>query len=115
MDFEKSLEIEDLKGKNVICIAGIASPISFFNMVEKLGAKIVRKVAYPDHYYFTKSEIENLLKDAKDQDALLVTTEKDIVKIRRYSVDNSIQYIEIDIDFYENEDSVKELIMKVMK
>ena len=36
---------------------------------------------FPDHYQYTKEDINNLILDAKNQNLTLITTEKDYVKI----------------------------------
>jgi tetraacyldisaccharide 4'-kinase len=101
--FNKIMDIEDFKGLKVIAVAAIAGPDSFFNMLESLGAEIVEKFAYPDHYYFTREDINNLLNIAVKESAIVVTSEKDLVKIRKVSQDAKITFLNIQIDFVSGE------------
>jgi len=66
----------------VLAFAGIGAPERFFTMLEKLGATIVARRAYPDHYAFEDRDADHLLREAARLDAILVTTEKDQVRLR---------------------------------
>ena len=113
--FEMVFDTRQIQGKKAICVAGIASPQSFFNLVESLGADVVQRVSFPDHHYFKVEEIETLLKQAKEEGAYLVTTEKDIVKLRRIVDDERILYLEIQVEFMNGEKEAKEIISKSTK
>lgn len=70
-----------LKTKQVIAFAGIAHPEKFFQTVEKAGARIVERLSFADHHAFTEKEANHLLAEANKTGALLVTTEKDHVRL----------------------------------
>lgn len=72
---------EEFSGQKVIAFAGIGNPEQFFKMLEKLGCDLIQKEAFPDHYAFPSQIIKRLMRDAEKNDALLVTTEKDMVRI----------------------------------
>ena len=65
----------------VIGFAGIANPQKFFATLGTNGAGLEEKRAFPDHYRYTNREAAALLKLAKDRKAMLVTTEKDWVRL----------------------------------
>ena len=75
---EKS-DLDKLKGKNVYAFAGLGNPQKFFDMLSSEGVQIVQKQFFPDHYFYTRFDIEDLKKKAKG--AVLATTSKDWVKI----------------------------------
>lgn len=102
--------LEQVKNKKVICVAGIANPIPFFKLIEKLGAEILVTESFPDHHFFTSDEINSLLSYAKSEDALIVTTEKDIVRIKKIVNDESIIFLEVDIQFFSGEDETRKII-----
>ena len=102
--------LSGIEGKKVILIAGIADPKSFFQMVEDLGALVLVTEAFPDHHYFKKEEIEALLSYAKNEDAFIVTTEKDIVRMRNVIEDESILYMQIELFFINGEDKASAII-----
>lgn len=83
--FDAEIQVKDkatwLKSEPVIAFAGIGNPDKFFAMIEKLGGQLKGRVAFPDHHVFSRHEADDLLRRAKDEDALLVTTEKDLARI----------------------------------
>lgn len=68
-----------LSGKNVGAFAGLGNPDKFFKTLTQSGVNVVQKEVFPDHYYYTRFDIEGLKKKAKG--LLLATTSKDWVKI----------------------------------
>ncbi|MCO4792757.1 MAG: tetraacyldisaccharide 4'-kinase [Bacteriovoracaceae bacterium] len=115
LSYRKMFELNDLAGKKVIAVAGIASPNSFYKILEENGAEVVEKMAYPDHHYFKSSEMEDILAKASKHEAIVVTTEKDMVKMRRIVDDNRIVYLEIKTEFVEGEEKLKELLTSVFE
>jgi tetraacyldisaccharide 4'-kinase len=71
-----------LRGKRVLAFAGIGDPGRFFRTLRASGIDVVCERAFPDHHPFSKSEIENLTAEAKRDALTLVTTEKDLARLR---------------------------------
>lgn len=109
----KVFDADGIKNKKVICIAGLASPLSFFKLIESLGAEVLVTEAFPDHHYFTFDEINSLLAYAKNEDAYIVTTEKDIVRMKKVIEDESILFLEIDLEFLKGEEETKQILDSV--
>lgn len=65
----------------VIAFAGIGRPDKFFRSVLSLGAELVSRHAYPDHYVYEAHDAAELLSEAAEKGAKLVTTAKDFVKL----------------------------------
>jgi tetraacyldisaccharide 4'-kinase len=65
----------------VIGFAGIARPEKFFATLRDNGARLIDTRSYPDHYRYGERQARSLLKEAKDYNAMLVTTEKDYVRL----------------------------------
>ncbi len=81
---DKILSLETLKGKKVLAFSGIASPTTFQQNIETLGAHITGHLIFPDHHNYTLKDVETLLKESHPPsgDSIpIVTTEKDRVKI----------------------------------
>ncbi|WP_298428733.1 tetraacyldisaccharide 4'-kinase [Rhodoblastus sp.] len=68
-------------GARVVAFAGIGRPKKFFDSLEACGARLVARHSFPDHYAYRPLEIAALQRQAEALDALLVTTEKDMVKL----------------------------------
>jgi tetraacyldisaccharide 4'-kinase len=71
-----------LRGKRALAFAGIGDPNRFFRTLRASGIDVVRERAFPDHHPFSKTEIETLIADAKRDGLTLVTTEKDLARLR---------------------------------
>jgi len=78
---EPAGDVAWLAGQKVVAFAGIGNPARFFALLERLGARIVEQVAYPDHAAFTDADAERLLALASKHGAQLVTTAKDHVRL----------------------------------
>jgi len=65
----------------VIGFAGIARPEKFFATLRNNGARLIDTRSYPDHYRYSERQARSLLREAKDYNAMLVTTEKDWVRL----------------------------------
>lgn len=72
-----------LKGRRVFAFSGIATPESFEKFLRDLGANLVGRERFLDHYRFDEEDISELFVRAQREGAeCLVTTEKDAVRIR---------------------------------
>jgi tetraacyldisaccharide 4'-kinase len=69
------------RDRKVVAFAGIANPHRFFALLETLGARIIERVAFPDHHVFTEADAVRLIALSDASNALLVTTEKDHVRL----------------------------------
>jgi tetraacyldisaccharide 4'-kinase len=74
-------DIVALRGATVVAFAGIGNPAHFFQMLGDLGAHVVQAFPFPDHHAFGTRDAETLLEAATRQGAMLVTTEKDHVRL----------------------------------
>lgn len=90
----------------VILLTGIANPFPLKNKVEEFSSNI-DMLSFPDHHDFSEADIrsvENRLKTGKDSRKIVVTTEKDAVRLlaNPYLLDEykeRFYYIPIRIDF----------------
>ena len=104
--------IDEFKNKKVIAFAGIGNPINFFNLLKNNNINIVKEISFPDHYDYLDKELENLINSAKENHTILVTTEKDYLRINdKYK--KNISYLKIKIDI-ENKSEFIEQIKKAI-
>lgn len=90
-----------LRGKRVLAFAGIGDPARFFRTVRNFGIELVRERAFPDHYPFSNDDIAGLIADAKRDSLTLVTTEKDMVRLRNVEAAKQIVPFAITLEFEE--------------
>ncbi|MBM4270086.1 MAG: tetraacyldisaccharide 4'-kinase [Deltaproteobacteria bacterium] len=73
----------ELVGRRVVTVSGIAEPRSFYEALGALEIQAVEVLEYPDHHRFTTSDWHRINQAAHRAD-LVVCTEKDLVKLRRF-------------------------------
>ncbi len=76
------LSLKALQNKRVAAFCGLANPWQFFRMLETCGAKVVYRKVFPDHHAYTESNMIQIQEESQKAGALLIiTTQKDSVKI----------------------------------
>jgi tetraacyldisaccharide 4'-kinase len=75
--------VASLRGKRVLAFAGIGDPARFFRTLRGCGIEVAAERTFPDHHPFSESEIETLIAEAKHDALTLVTTEKDLTRLRK--------------------------------
>ncbi|MCI4626267.1 MAG: tetraacyldisaccharide 4'-kinase [Candidatus Magnetoovum sp. WYHC-5] len=96
--------LKDLLGKTVFAFCAIAAPLAFKESLISIGANIVGFKTFKDHYKYSLRDIESILKLSKSINAeLVITTEKDMVKIKEYAKNMLALSIEFSVSnvFYE--------------
>lgn len=78
--------------ERVFAFAGIGYPKKFFRA---LGKSVVGRRGFPDHWQYTDEDIEKLFMAAEKKNAVLLTTEKDWVRLPEYAR-NKIKYARLD-------------------
>ena len=74
--------VDKLRGQRVLALAGIGDPARFFATLRASGVTVAEEKSFADHHPFTPDEIERLVSDAAATSLALVTTEKDMARIR---------------------------------
>jgi len=110
----ESMELEEIKGRKVLAFCGIGNPGSFIKTLENLGASVIGRRVFPDHYAYARKDIQDLIEWATqfaDCDILLVTTHKDLVKIRTSSLGgNRLYALRVEMSFLSGEEQLQTLV-----
>ena len=93
----KILDIERFKNKNFIAFAGIGNPSNFFELLNENNINVIKKISFPDHYYYTDRKFEQILEMAKKIKANLITTEKDYERMNNEQRKNC-DYLKVKLD-----------------
>jgi tetraacyldisaccharide 4'-kinase len=72
-----------LARRKIAVVTAIANPESFYRMISEWEGEIVDVFEFPDHHRYSSSDWQRLNQAARNAD-LVVTTEKDIVKLTRF-------------------------------
>ena len=104
----KAQNINEFKNEKVVCFAGIANPDSFFNLLKDNNINILEKISFPDHYNYSDNELENLVNEAKENNATLLTTEKDFFRIEENRRKN-IKHLKIKVTIENKKQFIEEI------
>jgi tetraacyldisaccharide 4'-kinase len=91
---EEALTVEAIKNTNKLLLAGIAKPKSFFNYLENKEDSLL---TFPDHHHFSEKDIEAISNLAKDK--IIITTEKDYVRLKPKLANKKLFYLPIKSNF----------------
>ena len=104
-----------LKGKRVFAFSGIATPESFEKFLRDLGALIVGRERFLDHYRYEPEDIAELFKLGQAERAeCLVTTEKDAVRINEQSkFPLPLYYLRLEIEILRGASDFEEAVGRI--
>ena len=100
--------IDEFKNKKVISFAGIGNPDNFFDLLKKNNIDILEQISFPDHYNYTNNELEDLIKKSRENNVILITTEKDYLRIGQNYKDD-IKYLKIKVQIENKNQFIEEL------
>ena len=70
-----------LRGERAIAFAGIGRPEKFFDTLRTLGVELIETRSFGDHEPYRGEDLIDLIAKAEQEDALLLTTSKDHVRL----------------------------------
>lgn len=101
-----SLAVSDLKLTPKILLAGIAKPKPFFDYLQTDKDEVM---TFSDHHHFSESDILNIKSQAVDK--IIVTTEKDFVRLDAKILRKQLFYLPIKSKFLSNHESFDAIIL----
>ncbi|WP_209406125.1 tetraacyldisaccharide 4'-kinase [Pseudozobellia sp. WGM2] len=104
---ESECPLNDLIGKKVTLVTGIANPRPLTSYLEEMGLSF-EHLKYKDHHFFTSAELEMLA-----QKEFVLTTEKDYVRLKNNL--SNVHYIAVAHKFFDDgEQLLLEGLKKIM-
>lgn len=100
------LGIEQIKGMQKVLVAGIAKPRPFFEYLQQPGDDVL---SFSDHHDFTEEELTDL--NEQSQHKLIVTTEKDYVRLKGKLPAERLFYVPIKSRFLTGADDFDKTIL----
>jgi tetraacyldisaccharide 4'-kinase len=101
-----SLDLNEVKSKEKLLLAGIAKPKPFFNHLQNENDEIM---IFDDHHHFSDSDILNIKSRAVDK--IIITTEKDFVRLKAETLAKQLYYLPIKSKFVQNQNSFDQTIL----
>ena len=108
----KAQNIDEFKNKKITAFAGIGNPINFFDLLKDNNVNISEEIKFPDHHNFSEKELKHLIIKAEEKNSILLTTEKDYLRIGE-NYRKNINFIKIIIKI-ENRNQFIDEIKKVI-
>lgn len=95
--------LPDLHGKKIMTFSGIGNPSAFDRQIESAGAVLVCRRHFDDHHHYRRKDLSELAACARRAGAeMLITTEKDWIKIGGIECDLPIHYARLSIRFEQD-------------
>jgi tetraacyldisaccharide 4'-kinase len=92
-----SYPLEWAKGREFYAFCGIGNPQSFSKTLASAGAKVKNLRTFRDHYRFSPDDMQTIAADAeKTGAAWIVTTEKDIMRLRGFDLPENLVALAIE-------------------
>ena len=95
--------LDGLRNKRIYAFAGIANPAYFQSTLISAGARTVEFRKFRDHHRYRQKDMDEIKADASGLD--IVTTEKDLVKLKRLDIPENLSALKIDFsidnEFYD--------------
>ena len=96
--YESKYEIQNFnqinKEEDYIVFSGIGNHSTFIDTLKKNKIKIIKDIEYPDHYEYSQEDLNKIFNIAKNNNAKILTTEKDYLRLNQNHQDN-INFIKI--------------------
>lgn len=98
----ESFPLEWAKGKVFFGFCGIGNPLSFQQTLASAGAELTGLRTFRDHYRYSQKDIKTIVDEAGGRNAgWIVTTEKDIMKLKGFVLPENLASLEIEFDIEE--------------
>lgn len=91
---DKILKVDEIKDVNQLLLAGIAKPEPFFKHLQHENKECL---TFPDHHHFTEKDLLEIKN--KSQNKIIITTEKDFVRLKGSIPKEQLFYLPIRSSF----------------
>lgn len=100
-----------LHGKKISAFSGLGDNQSFFDLLRSLGADVVREVSFQDHHVYNAKDLERI--SSFHDVNLIVTTEKDAVKISDMVIPDNLFYLAVEAKIEKEQELIEVIVKKI--
>ena len=97
LDDGEALLPEVVRGQRVLALSSIGNPAAFERTLQQIGAVVVDHARFPDHHAYRATEIQQLLASRRGAADMIVTTEKDAVRLPPESLNPQMWALEVEL------------------
>ena len=94
------------KSKKYLIYSGIGNPHNFAKILKQNKVKIVDKIIFPDHHSYSNQDFNFILNKAKQNNAEIITTEKDYVKVPK-ELQKKIKFLRVNLIIHNEKKLIK--------
>ncbi|MCE5324542.1 tetraacyldisaccharide 4'-kinase [bacterium] len=99
----EQLALDWVKGRRVLAFCGIGKPQSFIDMLESLGAIVVKQLVFSDHHEYSHEDISLIESERSSSSAeAIVTTQKDLARLGELVRINNLHILVIRLEVEDN-------------
>jgi tetraacyldisaccharide 4'-kinase len=102
---DKTMKVSEVRNVDKLLLAGIAKPEPFFAYLQTQNDE---KLVYPDHHHFTENDLLQIKN--KLQNKLIITTEKDFVRLKGRIPNEQLFYLPIRSSFLSRSENFNKTI-----
>lgn len=102
---QDAIKVSAIKTVEKLLLTGIANPTAFYNYLQSEKNTVL---TFPDHHFFTDADILKIKNKANN--TLIITTEKDYVRLKNKISEKQLYYLPIKTAFLEDEINFKKTI-----
>ena len=106
----ENLEKFNINEKYLV-FSGIGNHKTFLSMLKKNNFNIIKDIEFPDHYNYSKKDINKIISISEDYNCKILTTEKDFFRSKNYMSDK-IEFISSKLEVL-NEKKLFEALTKI--
>lgn len=106
----ESKKLSEVISLDKLVVAGIAKPEPFFKYLNAVNDECM---VFPDHHFFTEKDIQQIEEKAKNK--IIITTEKDYVRLSNQNLKAPIYYLPIKSSFVTNNELFDSEVLNFLK
>ena len=99
-NFDCSLPVSNIEKSPFLLVTGISDPTPLKNYLEGIGCKF-EHLKFSDHHNFTQKDADMINKKSNNQ--MILTTEKDFVRLNPILSSNVLFYLPIEMEFFPDD------------
>jgi len=97
--------------KSYLVFSGIGNHKTFLSMLKINNFNIIKDIEFPDHYNYSKNDIDKIISQAKKLNCKILTTEKDFIRLKNLGT-YDIKFITVNLEIL-NEEKILETLSKI--
>ena len=94
-----------------LVFSGIGNHQTFISMLKNYKFNILHDIEFPDHYKYTKNDLDKIILKSKELNCNIITTEKDFIRIKNYDL-KEIKFIKSEL-YIQDEEKIINAIFKL--